>query len=122
MEEYKAIKELREDQSRVVLTADKGVAIITMDKKDYIYKALSLLADTNTYKTISRDPTNKLKIKPTDRLKDIKQAGGLKDSTYHKMYPTSAAPKVLWPFQNPYGWHPTQTHSVQQGFHHKWGG
>ena len=35
MEEFKAIKELREDQSRVVLTADKWVAMVIMDKKDW---------------------------------------------------------------------------------------
>ena len=82
MEEFKAIKELREDQSRVILTADKGVAMVIMDKKDYMEKALSLLADSNTYRTIPYDPTNKLKNKLI--------AGGLKDSAYCKMYPTSA--------------------------------
>ena len=44
MEEFKAIKELREDESRVVLTMDKGVAMVIMDKKDYTDKALSLVA------------------------------------------------------------------------------
>ena len=90
MDEFKAIKELKEDQSRVVLTADKGVAMVIMDKKEYTDKAIGLLSDTNTYRTISKDPTNKLKNKIIGILKDIKQTGGLKDSTYHKMYPTSA--------------------------------
>ena len=34
MQEFKAIKELREDQSRVVLTVHKGMAMVIMDKKD----------------------------------------------------------------------------------------
>ena len=42
-EEYKAIKDLREDHTRVVLTADKGVAMVVMDKQDYTDKALTLL-------------------------------------------------------------------------------
>ena len=63
MEEFKAIKELRKDQSRVVLTADKGVAMVIIDKKDYTDKGLSLLTDSNTYRTITKDPTNKLKNK-----------------------------------------------------------
>ena len=79
----------------MVLTADKGVATVIMDQKD---KALSLLGDPNTYRTIPKDPTNKLKNKLIGILKDIKQKGGLKDSTYCKMYPTSAFPQSFMAF------------------------
>ena len=91
-EEFKAIKELREDWSRIVLTMDKGVAMVIMDKQEYTDKAIWLLSDTNTYRTILKDPTNKLKNKLIAILKDIKQTHGLKDSTYYKVYPTSAVP------------------------------
>ena len=63
LEELKAIMELKEDQSQVVLTADKGVAMVVKDREDYMDKAQSLLVDTNTYKTVTKDPTNKLKNK-----------------------------------------------------------
>ena len=33
--EVQALVELKKDQSRVILTADKGVAIVIMDKEDY---------------------------------------------------------------------------------------
>ena len=46
--EYKAVRELKEDQSRVVLTADKGVAMVVMDRENYTDKAQLFLADTNT--------------------------------------------------------------------------
>ena len=46
-EEYKAIKELREDQTREVLAVDKGVAMVVMDKQDYTNKALTLLTHQN---------------------------------------------------------------------------
>ena len=59
-EEKKALKELREDQDRIVLTADKGVALVVMDRKDYQDKIEGLLA-TPAYRTITADPTNKLK-------------------------------------------------------------
>ena len=62
LEKIKALKELKDDHSWVVLMADKGVALVVMDQEDYMDKAHSLLADTNTYKTITKDPTNKLKI------------------------------------------------------------
>ena len=60
IEECRVMKQLREGQSRMVLTVAKGVAMEVMDKQDYTDKALSLLADTNTYRILSKDPTNKL--------------------------------------------------------------
>ena len=77
--------ELREDHTRIVLTADKGVAMVVMDKQDYIDKALSLLSDTNTYKTIHKDPTTRLRNSLITKHKDIKQQGGLSDNTYRKV-------------------------------------
>ena len=41
---YKALLELRKDSNRTILTADKGVAMVVMDRKDYIDKANNLLA------------------------------------------------------------------------------
>ena len=35
-EELKVLAELRNDSNRIVLTADKGVAMVVMDRKDYI--------------------------------------------------------------------------------------
>ena len=48
-EEREAIKTLKEDDSCVVLTADKGVAMVVMDKSSYINKCMALLQDTNVY-------------------------------------------------------------------------
>ena len=42
-EECKAIGELKRDNNRLVLTADKGVALVVMDKEDYVQKARELL-------------------------------------------------------------------------------
>ena len=59
-EERRALSQLRKDQDRVILTADKGVAMVVLDKEDYISKAQELLAQL-AYKEIPRDPTNKIK-------------------------------------------------------------
>ena len=47
-DEFKALKELKEDRDRVILTADKGVTLVVMEKKDFIQKAEELL-NTSTY-------------------------------------------------------------------------
>ena len=60
-EEFTAIKQLKADKERIILTTDKGIALVVKDRSDYIKKANELLQDSNTYKTIPSDPTNKLK-------------------------------------------------------------
>ena len=46
-EEAQALAELRKDHSRVILTADKGVALVVMDRTDYSNKTQKLLEDGN---------------------------------------------------------------------------
>ena len=88
-EEFKALKEMKEDKSRVILTADKGVALVIMDKAEYNKKAEELL-NTETYKKIPEDPTNKQKSRLINILKNIKAEGGLNEETYRRLYPAGA--------------------------------
>ena len=60
--EQKALVELRRDKNRIILTADKGVSMIVMDKEDYIRKAQELL-DQLAYKPISTDPSPSTKTR-----------------------------------------------------------
>ena len=92
----RALAELKQDNSRVVLTADKGVAMAIMDQQDYINKAQTLLQDTNTYRVLPKDPTSHLKNKLISLLKDIKQTGGLCTLKYKQLYPTSAVPPKFY--------------------------
>ena len=55
-----ALTQLMKDKDRVILTADKGVAFVVLDKEDYINKAWGLLSQP-AYKEITKDPTNKLR-------------------------------------------------------------
>ena len=73
-EERKAIRELKEDKSRMVLTADKGVSLVVMDTADYKKKAEELLQQP-TYQPIPTDPTSKYKNKLINMLKSIKAEG-----------------------------------------------
>ena len=79
-----ALRELKRDRDRIVLTADKGVAMVVMDKQDYINKSNQLL-NQNTYKVISKDPTNTIKNKLINILKGIKTKTGLGSNTYKSM-------------------------------------
>ena len=88
-DENQALIELKRDKERVILTADKGVALVVMKKEDYIKKSEEIL-NTSTYKKIAEDPTSKEKNKLISILKSIKTEGGLKEEEYRKMYPTGA--------------------------------
>ena len=47
----------------MVLTVDKGVAMVINVQQEYTNKAQALLQDTNTYKVLNKDPTSRLKKK-----------------------------------------------------------
>ena len=92
-EEQQAIRKLKKDENRMVLTVDKGVSLVVVDKEDYIKKAKHLLHQSN-YKKINSDPTTKHKNKLIGLLKTIKTQGGMNDNLYKRLYPTGAnAPK-----------------------------
>ena len=51
---------LKRDRDCIVLTADKGVAMVTKDRQDYINKSNNLL-NQPTYRAIPWDPSNTIK-------------------------------------------------------------
>ena len=83
------MKELREGDTRMVLTADKGVALVVMNKEDYIKKAEDLL-NQPTYKLIPAEPTKRQKTKLINLLKNIKAEGGINEEAYKGNYCTGA--------------------------------
>ena len=76
-----------------MLTVDIGVAMVVLDKKEYLEKAEVLLAQP-AYGTIDRDPTNKLKATLIQTFRRIKKDTNMSEGMYRTMYPTSCtAPK-----------------------------
>ena len=75
--ESQPLKELREDETRVILTAYKGVVSVAMNKPEYTSKAQVLLEDEKTHQEIKDDPTNRYKKRLINLLKKIKAEGGI---------------------------------------------
>ena len=90
-EEAKAIQELKKDTDRIILTTDKEVSMVVIDKEEYIKKSEELLSQSS-YKVLPSDPTTKHKNKPISLLKTIKAEGGINDTTYRRLYPTGQDP------------------------------
>ena len=95
-EEMIAMKQLKSDKSQMVLTADKGVALVVIDTVDYIRKAKEVLEDTNTCRVIHTDPTSRLKNRLISILRRTKAATGMQDNIYKKMYPTGVSPPKFY--------------------------
>ena len=83
---YKALVNLRKDEDRVVLPADKGNCVVIMDRKQYREKALSLLNDRNTYSILKSDPASKTQRRLNRMLLDCKKAGMIEEGLYKRLY------------------------------------
>ena len=99
--EQEAIKTLKEDSSHVVLTADKGVALVVMGKSQYIDKCMALLNDTKVYKPC-KDTTKNSTETSRNPFKGLTENTELQDYMigaklyYNKLLPTgnsSPAPR-----------------------------
>ena len=47
--EHLALKNVRKDKDHIIVTANKGVALVVMDKIEYITKCEALLKDNSVY-------------------------------------------------------------------------
>ena len=74
------LSQLKKDKERVILTADKGVGMVVMDKEEYNSKAQELLTSP-AYKSLARDQTNIIKTQPITKLRRIKKDSGLDEGT-----------------------------------------
>ena len=90
----------KKGKDRVILTADKGKALVVMDREEYVTKVQELLAQP-AYRLIPRDPTNKIKAQLTTKLRKIKKNNNLDEGTYKAIYPNGCIPQVLWVTPNP---------------------
>uniref|UniRef100_A0A3Q1FH31 Uncharacterized protein n=1 Tax=Acanthochromis polyacanthus TaxID=80966 RepID=A0A3Q1FH31_9TELE len=117
-EEYQALQELRNDTSLVIKPADKGSALVIMDRTDYVHEALHQLQDHQYYMQLQEpiypEMTNLInKILTTLVQKKIitkKQANHIKGTDtprpcYFYLLPKIHKPPQTWtvPYQIPAG-------------------
>ena len=50
--EHLALENVRKDKDCIIVTADKGVALVVMDKTEYITKCEALLQDNSVYQLL----------------------------------------------------------------------
>ena len=94
-QERVGLAQLKKDKDRVILTADKGVAMVVMDKEEYVIKVQELLAQP-AYRLLPRDPTNRIKAQLITKLRTIKKDNNLGEGTYKAIYPTGFIPPKFY--------------------------
>ena len=95
------LKELKHDKSRVILTANKGVTMLVLDKQDYFNKAQDLLGQRDIYRTLVVDTNKNHKTKLINILTTIKAQEGIRDKTYKRLYKKVQALQSSMGYPNP---------------------
>lgn len=73
----------------MVLPADKGRAVVVLDRDEYDKKVQALLSDSTTYRIIKRDPTPSLERKMNSTLLSLHRKGELPKQLYEKLRSTA---------------------------------
>ena len=81
------IQELKERDDIVIKPADKGSAIVVMDKVNYLEEANRQLTDERFYKKLDSDPTEEFSSKITQELKIMKENSHIDKNTFDYLKP-----------------------------------
>jgi hypothetical protein len=106
-DELRGLKSLLNDQSIVIIKADKGRSSVLMDKQQYILKVKQLLSTGNTFKkmnnTDEKGKTNtieyvvkKMESKLNYRIKDLKRINKISKDEYNWIRATGTRCPVLF--------------------------
>ncbi|XP_068671416.1 uncharacterized protein [Montipora foliosa] len=94
-DERKALQDLKKDETRILMKADKGNCFVVLDKSDYDSKMDSLLSDRTTYELVLKSPFKRIERELNKRLLVLKNHYKISDSTYRKLHSTDAIPPAI---------------------------
>ena len=94
--EKTALRSLKQEDSIMILPADKGRATVVMDKTKYEEKVNTMLNDAHTYEKLQADPTSSYKRKLIEKLTKLKKDSKITEDQYNYLYPTSEATPRLY--------------------------
>ena len=86
--ERESLKQLKNDDSIIILKADKGNCTVVLDSDEYCSKMRDLLEDGDTYEAIRRDPIKKVERDLNSKLLKLKREGKFSESNYFRLRST----------------------------------
>ncbi|CAF1540560.1 unnamed protein product, partial [Rotaria sordida] len=96
IDEIKALKELKEDRSIIILRADKGNAVVIMNKLDYMNKVKELLEDQNKFCPVKNDESANDENLINRRLAQLKKDKKISDKEYNYLFTSGSSIPVLY--------------------------
>ena len=94
-EMWDALKNLKGDESIMVLPADKGRASVVTDNDTYRAKMFTLI-ENGPYQLLNKDPTDRLTRKLSEKLLTLKRSGYLSEAVYNKIRPRHKQPPRIY--------------------------
>ena len=95
-EEMEALNSLKKDKSIIICKADKGNAVVLLNKLDYINKMSCILSDTKRFKLVNYDNN----IHNLDKFQKcfyyLKRKGSLEPEIYDRIRPSAAVTPTLY--------------------------
>ncbi|CAF3057869.1 unnamed protein product [Rotaria sp. Silwood2] len=88
----KTLINLSKDDSIYITRADKGRAVVILDKLDYINKMEKILSDTRTFIRLDSDPTIQKEERLQRKLLKLKDSGFITENEYYFARPVGSQP------------------------------
>ena len=85
--EHLALENLRKEKDHIIVTADKGVDLVVMDKTEYITKCEALLQDNSVYQHLSKDTSPTIHKELVKILQDYKNNIFTSETEYSQLRP-----------------------------------
>ena len=98
-EEFKILKNLRNDNSIFVMKPDKGNGVVILNRYDYYSKMETILDETSKFKLLEQDLvqlTFKRENKVRRLLSKLKADNVINDELYNKLAPTGSKPGISY--------------------------
>ena len=80
-EEQQALQDLRTYDDIIIKQADKGSAVVVMDKEAYLQEAMRQLTDKEIYQPLPKDPTSAMIKKVNQSILEAHRKGNIDDVT-----------------------------------------
>ena len=95
-DEWKALIDLRNDDSIIITKPDKGNGVVIISRLDYLNKMKHLICDTTKFKELQHNPTKSREESLSTYLRKLRKDKVNDDATFYKILPSGSSPGVLY--------------------------
>ena len=95
-DEWKALTDLRKDDSIIITKPDKGNGVVIISRLDYLNKMKHLISDTTKFKELQHNPTKSREESLSTYLRKLRKDRIIDDATFYKVLPSGSSPGVLY--------------------------